>query len=230
MNAAATRRRATALPPERRREELVQATLPLLLEHGTSVTTRQIAEAADVAEGTIFRVFDDKESLIAAVVDAAFDPAPFDHALGRIDPTLPLHERARQAVELLQERIVALGRLMLAVGLTRPPGSKASGLHSPPLTSIEALTLVLEPDADRLRMSPRDAAVRLRSFTLASTLQMLAAEPLSAEEVVDVILNGIQIHGEGLDGTDAAARDEVGSGAIGPTTPGRQARQDSEPC
>ncbi|MCU1430433.1 MAG: DNA-binding transcriptional regulator, AcrR family, partial [Actinomycetia bacterium] len=36
---------------------IVAATLPLLLEHGDRVTSRQIAEAAGIAEGTIFRAF-----------------------------------------------------------------------------------------------------------------------------------------------------------------------------
>jgi AcrR family transcriptional regulator len=66
-----TQKRASALPPGERRSMIVQATLPLLLEHGEMVTTRQIADAAGIAEGTIFRVFADKDELIAAVLDAA---------------------------------------------------------------------------------------------------------------------------------------------------------------
>ena len=48
----------------------MEATLPLLRAHGLSITTRQIAEAAGVAEGTIFGVFPDKEALLQAVQDA----------------------------------------------------------------------------------------------------------------------------------------------------------------
>ena len=69
-----------------RRAALVDATLPLLLEHGRTVTTRQIAEAAGVAEGTIFRVFDSKDDLVAAALDRAFDIEPFLADLRRIDP------------------------------------------------------------------------------------------------------------------------------------------------
>ena len=42
--------RAAALSADQRREALVQATLPLLVEYGRFVTTRMIAEAAGVAE------------------------------------------------------------------------------------------------------------------------------------------------------------------------------------
>ena len=66
--------RAPRLSPDERRAALVDATVPLLLEHGRAVTTRQIAEAAGIAEGTIFRVFATKEELVDAALDAAFDP------------------------------------------------------------------------------------------------------------------------------------------------------------
>ena len=53
--------RAAPLPPDERRRRLVEATLPLLVEHGRGVTSRQIAEAAGVAEGTVFRAFESKD-------------------------------------------------------------------------------------------------------------------------------------------------------------------------
>ena len=63
--------RATPLSPDDRRRALIDATLPLLRTHGPTVSTRQIAEAAGVAEGTIFRAFPSKDDLInEAVADA----------------------------------------------------------------------------------------------------------------------------------------------------------------
>ena len=41
--------RAKPLSPDDRRKALVEATIPLLLEHGRAVTTKQIADAAGVA-------------------------------------------------------------------------------------------------------------------------------------------------------------------------------------
>src|SRR3954470_17920934 len=97
-------RRAAALPPEERREALIAATLPLVLEHGTDVSTRLIAEAAGVAEGTIFRVFPSKNDLIEAVVASAFDPSSLVEAIAAIEPDLPLADRPAAAVLLTPAR------------------------------------------------------------------------------------------------------------------------------
>lgn len=186
-----SRRRAAALPPERRREVLVQATLPLLLEHGTAVTTRQIADAAGVAEGTIFRAFPDKESLIEAVVEAAFDPGPFEADLAQIPTSLPLTARLEVAVELLQRRIAELGQLMAAAGLTRPPGAAARTVLRRPPTSVEALARLFEPDRADLRRPPLDCALTLRAMTFAGTHPMMVEAPTAPAEIVDVLLHGL---------------------------------------
>ena len=60
--------RARPLPPAERRASLIAATRQLILDHGPEVTTRQVAEAAKVAEGTLFRVFPTRRDLIAATI------------------------------------------------------------------------------------------------------------------------------------------------------------------
>lgn len=60
------------MTPDARRRTLVDATRSLLAEHGPDVSTRRIAEAAGVAEGTIFRVFETKQDLIEAVIADSF--------------------------------------------------------------------------------------------------------------------------------------------------------------
>src|SRR2546421_11461899 len=111
--AAATKTtRATALPPDERRSMIVAATLPLLLEHGDRVTSRQIAEAAGIAEGTIFRAFGDKDEVIAAVVDAALDQRPLEDALDGIDRSLPLEDAISAAIVVLQQRLIDIWQLL----------------------------------------------------------------------------------------------------------------------
>ena len=65
--------RAKPLPPDERRRALVEVTVPLLIEHGRSVTSRQIADAAGVAEGTIFRAFGSKDELVDHLWGTDFD-------------------------------------------------------------------------------------------------------------------------------------------------------------
>ena len=106
---------------------IVEAMLPLLLEHGEMVTTRQIAEAAGIAEGTIFRVFADKDELIAAVVDAAARPdRRSSRRWPRSTPTHPLEDVVTAAVRLLQRRTLDIARLMASVGPRLPPAAARS--------------------------------------------------------------------------------------------------------
>src|SRR6476469_9307170 len=82
--------RAAPMQRDDRRAAIVAATLPLLREHGQAVTTRQIAEASGIGEGTIFRVFTDKAELVDACLAAAFDQTDTVAQLAAIDRSQPL--------------------------------------------------------------------------------------------------------------------------------------------
>jgi AcrR family transcriptional regulator len=178
------------MPASERRAEIVAATLPLVLQHGAAVTTRQIAEAAGVAEGTIFRVFPDKESLIEAVVEAAFDMQAVDEALEGIDVGLPFEERLIAAVDVLRRRVAQIMQLRTAVEMLPPAAAQRMALrhHTPDLSGLAAL---LEPDRDQLRHHPLQAAFLLRGLTIVGTHPTLILdEPLSSAEIVSLFLDG----------------------------------------
>ncbi len=188
----AARVRATPLPPGERRAEIVAAALPLVLAHGSAVTTKQIAEAAGVAEGTIFRVFPDKVSLIEAVVEFAFDTAWTDAALAGIDATLPLEARLVAAIEILRRRFADLLQLRTAAGMMQFSVSASTNErdHSRDLSALAAL---FEPDRDQLRRDPIDAAHLLRGLTIAGTHPALILEdPLPPAEIVSLLLDGVR--------------------------------------
>src|SRR4051794_27114731 len=176
-------RRAPALPPAERKAAIIAATLPLLRTHGGSVTTRQIAEAAGIAEGTIFRVFPDKEALIQAALETAFDPAPVEAALKAIDPGLALEPRLVAAVEIVQRRFTDVWQLMSAIGMTKPPASEGPGSGRPGKPDLAPLAALFEPDRHLLRRDPITAAQLLRGMALAGSHPALYIdEPMSAEE------------------------------------------------
>ena len=195
-------RRAAALSAEERRAALIAATLPLVLARGTDVTTREIAEAAGVAEGTIFRVFPTKQELLDSVVAHAFDPTALLGELHRIDPSAPLEDRLIAAVALLQQRTEQIWHLLHALGTLHGVDRSARMGADGQWAAVEALitdavAVLIEPDHDRLRCGPLDAARRLRLVTLATSHPRLTGgEPLSAAETVSLLLDGIRARPE----------------------------------
>ena len=185
-------RRAAALPPDERRAAIVEATVPLLVEFGESVSTRQIAEAAGVAEGTIFRVFPDKPAVIRAALEAVFDPAPVDAALAAIDPNQSMEEQLAEAVDVMQTRVLRVWRLFALAqdtGVIEGPPTRPPDLH--------ALTDLMARFAGRLATDPATAARRLRSLLVATTSPVFEPEgPVPADEVVSLLLDGIRRTGD----------------------------------
>lgn len=175
------------MPADERRAAIIAATLPLVLEHGAAVSTRMIALAAGIAEGTIFRVFPDKESLMDAVVETAFDPAPSEQALAEIDRSLPLEARLSAAIVIIRHRVDVIWRLAstIGVGPVSPERRK---------TDLPGLIALFEPDSDRINHEPVVAANMLRSMTMAFSHPMLAPEgPMPVDEIVSLLLDGIRV-------------------------------------
>jgi AcrR family transcriptional regulator len=179
--------RAAALPTEERRSTIVAATLPLFLEQGAAVTTREIAQAAGIAEGTIFRVFPDKTALLDAVIEAALDPTPTNTAIEAIEAGLSLESRLVAVVEILRKRVLYLFRVFSAAsGTTR--GAQPERSHDLP-----ALTAIFAAEAQHLSRPPADAARVLRGLTFACVHPSFGTDdPLTSEEIVAVFLDGVR--------------------------------------
>lgn len=182
------------MSPEERRDHLIDTTLNLLREHGRAVTTRQIAEAAGVAEGTIFRVVESKEELVDLAITRAFEPGALIERIGEIDLDQPLHARLVQLCSILQQRFRATFELMKKVGMVRP----ADHVHDSP----EAVELreyvhalmegVIGADRNRLSVSAREFLHRLRLLTFAGSHPHITdGQLLTPEEIVDTVLHGL---------------------------------------
>jgi AcrR family transcriptional regulator len=187
------RSRATALPPDQRRESIIDAVVPLLAERGAAVTTAEIAEAAGVAEGTIFTVFDDKASVIRAAFVEVLDPAPSLKSIEGIDPTLPLEGQVLAAVRILIGRGADVVGVAAALRALPPPKEHDTGIVEAARDAAGRIQLalagLLEAHAPQLRLEPADVATAIQALVWHSSHAM-AANPIDAESITDIALHG----------------------------------------
>ena len=197
--------RARPLPPEDRRRAIVEAVIPLLLEHGSDVSTRQIAQAAGVAEGTIFRVFPDKSALLKAAAQEAINPADgaaqWEQAIAGVDDL-------RAKVRIAAERVIARMHLAMPVMLAlrghfiahareahakehhHKPGPPAF-MADAQAELLQQLTSMFEPHRDQLTVAPEIAALALRSLIFGSSRGAFGPETvLTPDQIADLVLDG----------------------------------------
>jgi len=191
-------RRAPRMAPDERRAAIVAATLPLVLRHGAAVTTRQIAQAAGIAEGTIFRVFPDKESVVRAVVTEAFDPAPALAELAAVDRDQPLRERLIAATEVLQHRLSEVFGMLDALGWPGPPERRRPPPEGANPESVNdafraAIADLVGEDERELRVPAVELAHALRLLVFSGTHPLISdGRQLSAERIVSILLDGLR--------------------------------------
>lgn len=180
------------MPPDERKRAIVAAALPLLREHGKGTTTRQIARAAGIAEGTIFRVFASKDEIFSAALAEAFDPYAFIADIESVDVSLPLRDRLVVLTDLMQRRFVGIFALMTAMAMQGPPqqhrGDEAGEWRR---RTLDLMVGLLEPDAARFRVPPEDVVHTLRLLTFSGSHPHISDQRLmTPDEIVDVVLYG----------------------------------------
>lgn len=190
--------RAAPLPPDERRKAIIAATRPLLIASGGQFTTRQVAEAAGIAEGTIFRVFENKQELLAAVIDDTLDPTELCHQLRSLPTADDLVGHVARLIGLLRSDIDAVSAV--ATALHAVPGGTLPGQHRGHDETIRAqrttavtaaLVTALQPFADQLRVPLPQAAALVRGMAMACGHPMLGATELGEA----VTLAGLIVHG-----------------------------------
>ena len=193
--------------PDERRKAIVSALVPLIVEKGGDVSTREIAQAAGIAEGTIFRAFPDKKSLMLAAAEEAINPSDGQ----------AVFEAAMQGAETLRERIViaaqrVLDRMQLTMSVMfavrqhlgadhhhTGHGGEGPKSFGPPPFVVKAqadlhgrLLGLFEPYAEQLAVEPVVAATALRSLIFGAARPELGMTPaLTPDQIADLVLGGV---------------------------------------
>lgn len=188
------------MAPDERRQAIIDATRPLLLEQGPDISTREIARAAGVAEGTIFRAFETKQDLIHATIEAAMSP---DAALAELSGLPAGQDLAGRVSDILDVLRVEIRRTRSVFAhFTRPtaPLHPPAGTRScPPINPheskariAEAAAAALDPYADQLAVPTLIAAQILSALAFATSLGLADDNPINqSSALADVLLHGI---------------------------------------
>jgi AcrR family transcriptional regulator len=189
------------MSPEDRRDAIVVATIPLLRERGADVTTRELADAAGVAEGTLFRVFPDKVALVRAAVLRALDPQSALDQLAGVEAALPLRVKIRKVVAVLAVHVDSVSSL-LAIGhelsAVQPGDHPHPAKHHPPHghhpveNLMRGVAEVLDPHQSELRFAPAVCARMLVGLVLTSSrpLSLGAAPSLTPDLITALFCDG----------------------------------------
>jgi len=177
---------------DERRKMIVRAVLPLVVEHGTAVTTSQIARAAGIGEGTIFRAFKDKDELLEECLLEALRPDDAIALIGEIPLDQPLADRLTEAAEALQARLTRMGAVMAAMHQSAAAknlrkrhkgGERAASVEA----VREAIAELFEPEQATLRLPGRQLAEMFVGMLFNRSRDEDAPR---IEQLIDVFLHG----------------------------------------
>ncbi len=190
--------RARPLSRVDRRAAIIAAVTPLLIERGAATTSADMATAAAVAEGTIFKVFADKGEIIREALRVTLDPSQPVAALDEIDPGLPLEDQLRQAARIMSDRFNKVTALMeIFHSLPRSShGSHPEGRSFVQLSVAEVSNAILrlfERASESIAVPPQVAATALRGMLFANAHHLHGPEDVSVDQLIRVILTGIAV-------------------------------------
>lgn len=175
---------------EARREQILGAIAPAVLEHGAAVTSRQLAQAAGVAEGTLFRNFGDKEALLLAFLERETRACFSAPELSEVPGEDGIEAFIDAAIPLLFERFTRSNRVWMALGhlageIAESATRSFEGLR-------EQLAEGLAPFEPRMRISRDAAAEILISLVMSSASNWgKFSSHVTREEIRTVLLHGI---------------------------------------
>lgn len=190
---------------EERRAAIVRTTLPLLIEHGGNVSTSQIAAAAGIAEGTVFRAFKDKQDLLIACMRAGMNSDEEVAVIGRIGTDVPLADRLTRGVEAISgylDRVWAVGQAMRIGGVSpddmrkRMHGDDEEHPPGPPpemLRVSHAISGLFDETTDNLRVDAERATRMLLGLVFSNRMQGQGFGTTTDDpaEIVDLFLHGV---------------------------------------
>ena len=162
---------------------IAEQAIPLFIEQGASLSTRQLADHLGIAEGTIFRAF--------------FDRAEAHMSTGIVDASLPLEEKVARLVKGAREH----ARGVFAMLSLLDPAEAGEYIARARSGAFEAaIADAFAPDAATLGVAPDRVAALLRIAVIAASAPPHHQHSaLDDDELVQFTLYGIAGRPRGKD-------------------------------
>lgn len=175
-----------------RKAAIVESALPLLANYGRQVSTKQIAQAANISEGMIFKAFPSKEELISAALATAFSPDSLITELEKIDTSQSLKQLLLEIVQVLLRDFEQKQALLHVVRTDKilPKYDKDDPLKAKNRL-IKVLAAKLSSHHQEFRVNSACLAGMIFGLAFATTHPMSSHPEVTPEAVVDILLNGI---------------------------------------
>lgn len=196
--------------PEKRRQQIMRAAVRLFARRGyTRTTTREIAQVAGVAEGTIFNYFASKQDLLLAFLEEAALRPLAECVISARHPTdeafLACFLESRLA---LWERKRSLLKVVFGEALFDPTFGRALGQHlvAPLIAMLEAHFAQRVAEGAFREVDPRLAAQAIVGMVLAYNLllpmlqapgERRRARGDLAQELASLLLDGLRARAPG---------------------------------
>ena len=163
------------------------------MEEGVSLSTRRIADAAGIAEGTIFRVFATKEALVREAINSYLDLGDLVERVDAIGPELTLDEKIPQILAIVAES-AQRGHTFLAAMKGHRWLAGGGSHHQFAVQAIALRTAVmraLTPNEHELYVSLDIAATHILTIGLASLIMSTAFPSLDPQATASILLRGL---------------------------------------
>ena len=184
--------RAAPLPPEQRRAAIIDAALSLLETNGPELTTRTVAEAAGVAEGTLFRVFPTLPDLLGATYSEFLS---HDRLMARLDAVDFGDTLESRTLGCVRGIVDWFSHIHAVLPPPRPDAVQAPhsvcvrNAHSQRFVDLrDWVVATISPHADELTITPQTYAHFLKA--LAMGLAMARPGGLTPEDITRFALDG----------------------------------------
>ncbi len=180
------------MPPEQRRAAIVDAAVDLLEDHGPELSTRMVAEAAGVAEGTLFRVFPTLPDLLGATYTEFLSRERLLGRLATIDLGTTLESRTLGCIRGIVDYFGHVHAVLpppAHATVNAPHAVCARDAHTERFADLRSWVVdAITPHAAELTVTPETYAHYLKALSMG--LAMARPGGLTPEDVARFALDG----------------------------------------